>query len=245
MIVAGPFAAACVALVVTLAPTSCAIAAQDDAHPLRRIDRARLCVTTGAVAASPGGRLAIETPSVRATVRETESSADQIAELRFQYLGPSRDTQRLASGAVRRQIGVKLRAEDGCNLIYAMWRIEPEARIVVSIKRNPGQRVRKQCGARGYLDFKPQGGGEQEVRPGESHTLRAALRGHDLTVTADGKVVWHGSLGSVAALPVGPPGLRADNGRFIFEYFGSASAMPGPAHNPKLAQVRCRIAGED
>ena len=37
----------------------------------------------------------------------------------------------------------KLRAEDACNLVYVMWRIEPQSRLVVSVKRNPGQHARR------------------------------------------------------------------------------------------------------
>src|SRR5262249_50917915 len=119
-----PFAALCLALAAVLISTAGASGQRADAPALRRIDRAQLCVTNGAVAAGPGDKLAIEGASARAVVHDTPT-ADQAAEIRFQYLGPSRDTRRLASGEVRRQIGLKLRAESGCNLIYAMWRIEP------------------------------------------------------------------------------------------------------------------------
>jgi hypothetical protein len=30
-------------------------------------------------------------------------------------------------------------AQDACSLVYAMWRIEPESRLVVSVKSNPGE----------------------------------------------------------------------------------------------------------
>ena len=61
----------------------------------------------------------------------------------------------LASGEMRRQFGLKLRAEDACNLVYAMWRIEPESKLVVSVKSNPGQHTSAQCGNRGYQNIKP------------------------------------------------------------------------------------------
>jgi hypothetical protein len=48
-----------------------------------------------------------------------------------------------------------LRAEDACNLVYLMWRIEPESRLVVSVKRNPGQHASAECGNRGYQNVKP------------------------------------------------------------------------------------------
>ena len=97
-------------------------------------------------------------------------------------------------------------------------------------KRNVGQHTQQQCGVRGYINFKPQAGSRPlPVLPGEEHTLRAALRGQDLTVTADGKVAWQGSLAGETVLPVGPPGFRTDNARVVFEYFTSALVRPRPA----------------
>jgi hypothetical protein len=215
---------------------------------LQRIDRGRLCVTNGVVSAAVGDRLAVDTPSSRAIVQAgAEHAGDQIAEIAFQYLGPSQDSRPLASGELRRQIGLKLRAQDGCNLIYAMWRIEPVARVAVSIKRNAGQHTHQQCGARGYINFKPQDHGDlPPVRAGETHQLRAELHGKDLTVTADGKVVWQGSLGSETALPVGPPGFRTDNGRFAFEYFAGAPARSRPtAQQAASGQGQCVMSDGD
>jgi hypothetical protein len=56
------------------------------------------------------------------------------AEAHFTYLGSTGNEARLGSGELRRQFGLKLRAEDACNLVYAMWRIEPESKLVVSVK---------------------------------------------------------------------------------------------------------------
>ena len=88
--------------------------------PLRRKGPCLNCSASIAIAfASPtawsrrlaGGRLAIETPSSRAIIQAgTGNAADQIAEIQFQYLGPSQDSRPLASGELRRQIGLKLRA---------------------------------------------------------------------------------------------------------------------------------------
>ena len=41
-------------------------------------------------------------------------------------------------GELRRQFGLKLRAQDACNLVYVMWRIEPASKLVVSIKCRTG-----------------------------------------------------------------------------------------------------------
>jgi hypothetical protein len=209
---------------------TCAFAQNEPGPALQRIDRKDLCVTNGAVSVLPGGRLAIGTPSSRAVVRApTESTADQVAEIRFRYLGPTQTSKPLASGELRRQIGLKLRAEDTCNLIYAMWHIEPDARIAVSVKRNAGMHTHEQCGAGGYVNFKaPSPADLPPMRPGESHTLRAELHGNDLTVAADGKVAWQGNFGNELPSLDGPPGFRTDNAQFELEYYIDRPARPLP-----------------
>jgi len=199
----------------------CAFAQPASGPALRRIDRNDLCVTNGAVSMLPGGRLAIDTPSSRAVMRAaTENAADQVAEIRFRYIGPTQTSKPLASGELRRQIGLKLRAKDTCNLLYAMWHIEPDAAVAVSIKRNAGMNTHEQCRAGGYVNFKAQPRVDlPPIRPGEAHTLRAELHGRDLTVTADGKVAWQGTFGNELASLDGPPGFRTDNARFELEYY--------------------------
>ena len=239
-----PIGCAALAVMTVFGFASSAVAQQASLPVLERIDRDRLCVTNGAVSVLADGRLAIETPSSRAVVQAgTENGADQTAEIRFRYLGPSRDSRPLASGELRRQIGLKLQAEDGCNLIYAMWRIEPEAKVAVSIKRNAGLHTSQQCGARGYVNFKSQDrSGPLPIRPGEAHTLRAELHGKDLTVTADGKVAWQGPLASETGLTVGPPGFRTDNARFTFEYF---AAVPSRTGAPPGGRGQCVVSEGD
>lgn len=73
------------------------------------------------------------------------------------------------------------------------------------------------------------------MMPGESHILRAALSGDNLTVTADHQIVWQGS---VPHLSDGPAGLRTDNARFELDYYVSAL---GNAEGP----ARCEAASED
>ena len=237
----------CLAVLAVLGCASSAAAQKGSLPALQQIDRDRLCVTNGVVSATPGGRLTIETPSSRAIVQAgTANAADQTAEVHFQYLGPSQDSRPLASGELRRQIGLKLQAEDSCNLIYAMWHIEPDARVAVSIKQNPGQHTHQQCGARGYTNFKSQDGAAlPPILPGEAHVLRAELRGKELTVTADGKVAWQGSLGSATALPAGPPGFRTDNARFALEYFVAAPTRPRSSQQPPAGRGPCVISEGD
>lgn len=203
-------------------PTSLAMAGQQP--ELTLTNRERLCVTNGAITERPDGRLAIETPSSRAVLRE---AARDLAEIRFRYLGPSVETKPLASGEIRRQIGLKLRAHDTCNLLYVMWHIEPDSKLGVSIKRNPGQHTHEQCHANGYTTIRPRTAVPlPPIRVGETHTLRADLRGHELTVVADGRVAWAGDVGPSVASLDGPVGLRTDNGRFEFEYFAPTPAGP-------------------
>jgi hypothetical protein len=202
---------------------------------LLEIRREQLCVTNGEVSALPDGRLAIDTPSSRAVMR---IATVQHAEIRFRYLGASRDSKPLASGEMRRQIGLKLRAQDTCNLLYAMWHIEPDSRIAVSVKRNPGKHTHEECGAKGYVNIKPRANTPvPKVFPGETHRLRAELHGTELTVLADGRVVWEGAVENALLDFEGPVGFRTDNARFEFEYFVAESEPGAPHGNEKL--TRC------
>lgn len=202
-----------------------------------RIDREKLCVTNGTVAALPDGRLAIDTPSSRAFVRIPTA---QTAEIRFRYLGPSKGSKPLASGELRRQIGLKLRAQDTCNLLYTMWHIEPDSRIAVSVKRNAGKHTHEECGAHGYMNIKPRTKVDlPKMQPGESHTLRADLHETELTVAADGRVVWEGTIGDAMTKIEGPVGLRTDNARFEFEYYAAAEDQSVSPSVPSTRLTRC------
>lgn len=204
--------------------------------PLQRVTRNQLCVTNGEITTTPKGRLAINTPSSRAIVQIPTASG--VAEIRFTYLGPSEGAKPLASGEMRRQIGLKLRALNQCNLLYVMWHIEPDTKFAVSIKRNPGQSTHEQCDAHGYATIRPHAMlAAPRVLPGQSHTIRADLAGEDLTVTADGKVVWEGSVGDGLTGIDGPIGLRTDNARFEFDYYVMATANG--------STNRCESSGQD
>ena len=192
--------------------------------PLDRVAQDGLCVTNGVIATLSGARLAIDSPSSRAVTRNIGYPS---AEIHFRYLGPTKDSKPLASGELRRQIGIKLDAQDTCNLLYVMWHIEPNSRIAVSVKRNRGQHTHEQCGAHGYVNIKPAMSVQPvKIVPGDSHTLRADLLREELTVSADGAVVWRGTLGNQIEDLAGPVGLRTDNARFEFEYFAGGVNVP-------------------
>jgi hypothetical protein len=99
----------------------------------------------------------------------------------------SRNEARLGSGELRRQFGLKLRAQDACNLVYAMWRIVPQSKLVVSVKSNPGQHSSAECGNRGYRNIKPRRSIPVPIlRSGDAHDLRAEMNGEEMKVS--GKV---------------------------------------------------------
>ena len=192
---------------------------------LQRVERDSLCVTNGAVTALPNGKLSIDTASSRGFVRGSDG---QTAEIHFRYLGPSADSKPLASGEMRRQIGLKLHAQDTCNLLYVMWHIEPDSKFGVSVKRNPTRHTHAECHANGYTTIKPSSGMTMpRILPGETHTLRAQLRGSELTVVADGRRVWVGTIGPGLEGIEGPVGFRTDNARFEFEYLAAIADSAG------------------
>lgn len=204
---------------------------------LERIDRESLCVTNGTVASLPDGRLAIDSASSRAVARKLTA---QTAEIRFRYLGPTETSKPLASGELRRQIGMKLRAQDSCNLLYAMWHIEPDSRIAVSIKRNAGQHTHAQCGAHGYRNIQPWLYKDlPPIRTGEQHAFRAILRGGAVTLMVDGNVVWEGDVGKQVLQFDGPVGFRTDNARFEFEFLADAPDPGVVARTPPQTIDRC------
>jgi hypothetical protein len=90
------------------------------------VSRENLCVTEGTIEEMPGGRLAVTVSKMRAYLN---ASTPPMVEAHFTFLGGTANEARLGSGELRRQFGLKLRAADSCNLVYAMWRIDPESRF--------------------------------------------------------------------------------------------------------------------
>lgn len=146
-----------------------------------------------------------------------ETSSDDVT-LDFTYLGPSQRTEPLASGELRRQIGLRLRAPDVCNVINVMWWIEPAPTIQVTVKRNPGLSTHAECLDHGYSVVAPEAKAvvaTPRIVPGMRHRLRGRLTGRRLEVWADRRLVWAGVLPAAAIGLRGPAGLRTDNGDFV------------------------------
>ena len=174
-----------------------------------------LCVSEGAIAALPAHRLLVTVPNVHATMNQ---ETPQDIEARFVYLAPAAQNETPSSG--HHQFGFEMLAEDACNLVYVMWRLEPESRIAVSVKSNPDQHVHAECGKRGTSTVSP-----ERTRPlppvwaGEplSHALRAKITGAVLMVFADGSLVWRGLLPADVLRTHGPVGIHCDNAKLEFK----------------------------
>jgi hypothetical protein len=207
--------------VALLAASSAALAA-DDVRPLAPVARGGLCVTEGAIGQLAGQRLAVDVPKMRAVAT---APGAQAIELRFVYHGPTTQMARLGSGEARQQFGLKLHAQDACNLVYAMWRIAPQQRLVVSVKSNPAQHASAQCRNAGYRNVVPRHAAPVPLlRPGEPHRLRADMTATALRVSIDGAVVWDGDLGDRTVPADGPVGIRTDNARLEMEVFADLDA---------------------
>jgi len=193
-----------------------------DASSMKPIAQSELCITEGKIEQS-SGRLSVSAPKMRAFV--TGPTLQEV-EARFTYRGPTKESSPLSSGELRRQFGLKLRAQNGCNLVYAMWRLEPQAELVVSVKSNPGMTRSSECDAHGYHTIKPTRDLKAPVvKRGQRYSLRAIIDGRQMRVFANNKLVWEGDLGPEALAFDGPVGVRSDNGRFDFELF---AARPEP-----------------
>jgi hypothetical protein len=206
------------------AALACAIPARSDDAPagLAPVARSRLCVTEGALQALADARFSIAVAKLRAVLAATEPQA---IEARFIYLGPTAEVAPLRSGAVRQQFGLKLRAADGCNLVYAMWRFAPQPSLVVSVKSNPGLHTSRACGADGYRTVNPQRlVPVQAPQIGTMHRLAATLDGTALRVLIDGRPVWDGELDAEALAADGPVGIRSDNVRLELALFAPPPA---------------------
>jgi hypothetical protein len=183
--------------------------------PLVAIEPRELSVSSGAIEDDGPGRFVIRSPMLRAELGRSPRAA---AEMSFIYRGPTQSDAPLASGELRRQIGLKLRARDTCNVVYVMWRIEPAPGIVVSVKSNPGQSRHAECGDRGYSILEPSTSARAPtVEPGRAHVIGVEMRGRQLLVKADGRESWVGELPAAALEFDGPVGVRSDNGEFSVE----------------------------
>lgn len=190
--------------------------------PWKPIALSGLNVTSGRIAAvAPNQTLATADPMVRAVHRDGGAHHSS-ARVWFRYLGKSTSDKPLDSGEIRRQIGLKLRHRDPCNLVYVMWHIAPQSQIQVTIKRNPSMTTSAQCGSGGYttvatIPVAPVGTGAHWLA---ARTRRLASGELWLSVYADNGTtpVFAQNLPAAATKGLeGPIGFRSDNGHFVFQ----------------------------
>lgn len=192
-----------------------------------------ICVTKGSI----GSNGAVDVPTFRGVVLGTTGD---VARLDFVYRGHSRDERALASGQIRRQIGLKLRAADGCNLVYVMWRLERRPMLEVSVKSNPNARTHAECGARGYSKIKPTSyDGVSDLETGQRYSMSAQIIGDELLAWIGERLTWRGTLPPEVRNMTGPSGLRSDNVAYAIIAFGAAVGET-PSAVPK-----CLVDGED
>lgn len=192
-------------------------------HALQAVPLDPLCVTSGQLVAGQ-----VDAPTFRAVAL---GHAGDAARLRFRVRGDTAEQRALDSGELRRQIGLKLRAQDSCNLVYVMWREGTKPGVTVQVKRNDGEQTSTECGAHGYTRVKSR---VRAVAPrldlAREHELRAEIEGDTLTAWADGQLVWQGRLPASAATLTGPAGVRSDNVAFdLLELAVDTSAPAGAA----------------
>ncbi len=213
-----------------------ALASGSNAAPVEA-SPAAVCVTNGDVTLAGDGRFLVESGSSRAVVNNAD---DRYVGLLFEYLGPSLDETRLKSGGVARQLGLKLQAQDSCNVVYVMWPLEAEE-LVVLTKVNQGMSRHAQCGVKGYRKLTPSF--SKRVTPitaGEPRRLEAGVASGQLAVKVDGEPVWQGPLDGRALGLLGHPGLRTDNVRVRFRWLVEAEPPVRPEGRPP-AEQGCRV----
>jgi hypothetical protein len=175
------------------------------------------CITEGHVARSEGPWMRVDSTKMRAVLGLASKPE---AELRFLYLGETQDRSLLRSGGERTQIGLKLKAQDDCNVLYVMWRISPVSSLVVSVKSNSGQHRHAECGNSGYTNIRGTlSRPVPKITEGSEHSLRATLNGTSLSVNVDGALAWDGSVSEDVLRFDGPVGMRSDNAQFDFQFF--------------------------
>jgi hypothetical protein len=199
---------------------------------IARIEHDQICPTRGQLAPDKAG-VRVDEATFRAVA---PGSGGDAARVRFVYRGDTQQKALLASSQLRRQLGLKLRAVNGCNLVYVMWRLDPKPGLEVSIKRNPGAKTNEDCGNRGYTRIKPtRSTPVPMLDPGTPHTLQAEIVGDELIAWVDDKAVWRGKLDKRVRQFRGPAGLRSDNAVFEIEEFSAPV---------RLAKAECPKKGE-
>jgi hypothetical protein len=186
---------------------------------LTQVNFSDLNITSGAITELEPTNLSINEPVTRATLKTCNA---QVACVQFRHLGPTSRIVQSGNGQEFHQIGLKLRSLNPCNLIYVMWRIKPQPKLIILLKRNPERSTSAECGNRGYTTL-----AEIPFQPflvGQFNELMACVQTHP-----DGQgevrcwVNWQEVLQAPVSSDVlqavnGPPGIRTDNGQYHLRF---------------------------
>lgn len=194
-----------------------------------------LIITSGAVTNGSSGFFNTSTPVTRAEI-DNDRVQSAYAKITFRYNGESDSDIPLSDGTMRRQIGLKLRSKNTCNILYVMWWLEPYENLAVSIKSNPGMMYHSQCGDQGYTSLYADTSANpfppvSSMSDGNYHELSALLKpisdsnpngtkGDDfeLIICVDGYEVWRKNIYNLPVDVSGISGFRTDNGNFDFDF---------------------------
>jgi hypothetical protein len=115
-----------------------------------------------------------------------------------------------------------------------MWRLDPKPMIQAQVKRNPGAKDHKACGAENYKWVKAQvQNPPPELVVGDKHTMRAEIADQELSVFVDDQLYWRGKLPPSVHDLRGPAGIRSDNLAFELLSFDAA------ATNVDVGNAKC------
>ncbi len=170
-------------------------------------------VTKGDVAAAGAEKYRVTSDQLRLRVEDTTGDAISV---RFHYQGLGKNPAvAMGSGLTRHQFGVFLLAENQCNMLYVMLRLDSknQATIAVQGKRNPEQALHLVCQNHGYETIKPAFTTPiGELKPDSSIDLTAKVNASGmLVVEVDKKMVWQGSVAELRLPKNGYSGIRTDN----------------------------------
>jgi hypothetical protein len=190
------------------------------------LDETGVLVTASAPGEGPATRAVLGTPSRTSPVPLVLADANdyQRGELSFTYNGRVANPVQTGSGLTRYQTALKLRALNGCNVIYVTWIFDSQ-RLLVQRKFNPLHSSSSTCGNNGYVTVADIALVQAEPALGSQHTLTADLDGDTLSVSIDGVSVDLDPTTTATSKVVpdatafdGPPGLRTDNIDIDFTY---------------------------
>ncbi len=138
------------------------------------------------------------------------------ANLYFKIIEKMADPKALGSGVIRHQLGIMLRQNNQCNLVYVMIRLGDKPAIAVQEKVNAGQTTHQACENNGYrtipgkaVDSLP------SLQFGKLYRLQARIEGNALEVFFNQELVWRGNAPQ-SILSGKQIGFRSDN--LVVEY---------------------------